>query len=490
MVKASGQIEKELQLLQQRTQEMAEALEPLYEGYLKALGEASKRQLTSAVYHLCTQSYADRFVGLSWQQRNDLQKALQVLSSQIYVQLSEQREQTKKKSRQPQRNDGLAFLQRLLASRASGTVIHASSGSREELRDKLAAIARSESSLDSEDNFSEGSDSEEWEDDVPSAEDDDFEAQFKEISSERIDSDDTVDESATLGSEEFDPEADADEDLDSSESQQGSRFDAGDMDFDVDVPAADERMTLSEEEDLLAALEGLAKRGAKSEETELDEDQPLAPVHLVKQQVLLEKAIQDVFKAVSEATNELLQKADVMPSFPKALMAAASDSHGIGEPINSVPNVVKVSVRVMHGEANLDLDDFEEGRESRRDRSDRHPPSRGRRSRDRSERSSARANRPRERSRSRDRFQESLPPRIIPHEMMEIEALPEFAVVNLQLSEIEFSDPTVSAWRTRVRKELSNLKKLGTRYKKTQRSLETAQAEDAWRASWTAVEDS
>ena len=73
---------------------------------------------------------------------------------------------------------------------------------------------------------------------------------------------------------------------------------------------------------------------------------------------------------------------------------------------------------------------------------------------------------------------------------MEIEALPEFAVVNLQLSEVEFSDPTVSVWRNRVRKELSKLKQLGMRYKKTQRSLETAQAEDAWRSSWTGIDES
>ena len=59
MVKASGQIEKDLAQLVQRTQDMSEVLEPLYDGYLKALGEASKRQLMSAVFHLCTQSYAD-----------------------------------------------------------------------------------------------------------------------------------------------------------------------------------------------------------------------------------------------------------------------------------------------------------------------------------------------------------------------------------------------------------------------------------------------
>ena len=84
MVKASGQIEQELGALQQRTEEMSRALEPLYEGYLKALSEASGRQLMQAAYHLCTQAYPDKFLALSWDQRNQLQKAFQVLSAKIY----------------------------------------------------------------------------------------------------------------------------------------------------------------------------------------------------------------------------------------------------------------------------------------------------------------------------------------------------------------------------------------------------------------------
>jgi len=75
--------------------------------------------------------------------------------------------------------------------------------------------------------------------------------------------------------------------------------------------------------------------------------------------------------------------------------------------------------------------------------------------------------------------------RMMPREIIEIEALPELSAISLRLSEVEFTDPTVSAWRSRLRQKLGDLKKLGMRYKKTQRSLETAQAEDAWRASWT-----
>ena len=164
-----------------------------------------------------------------------------------------------------------------------------------------------------------------------------------------------------------------------------------------------------------------------------------------------------------------------MPSFPKALLAAATDPEGIGEPVNTVPNVVRVSVRVMHGEIKGNPEE----------------------SRDRESESSGLKKDTRRRSHpKRDHAQNfqsaserSRPPRrSMPRDMVEIQTLPELAAINLQLSEIAFSDPTVSAWRTRLRKELSTLKRLGNHYTKTQRSLETAQAEDAWRSSWMAPE--
>ena len=80
--------------------------------------------------------------------------------------------------------------------------------------------------------------------------------------------------------------------------------------------------------------------------------------------------------------------------------------------------------------------------------------------------------------------------RLLPANAIEIEAFPEFAVINLQLSEVEFTDPRVSVWRNRLRKEFASLKQLGTKYQKIQRSLETAKAEDAWRSSWTALDES
>ncbi len=497
MVKASGQIEQDLASLQQKTEQMAEALEPLYQGYLKALSESGKRQLMLAAYHLCTQAYPDRFLVLSWDQRNQLQKGLQAIAAQIYEQLIKQRERSKTASRRSQNQDGLAFLQRLLEARAAGSKSEKgqsdfSTNAQDRYRDDRLA----EGDLDDDDLESDLDDEVLGNDDLD--DDDDFEA---------ID---------------FDPEGFEDSFDGLSESRHRHRGDleADELDFEMEVPAADQRLTIDEEEDLLAALEGLARRSIQlngsghlsgylsgplatpaenlSENEEPGEDQaekeqPLEPIHLVKQQMLLEKSIREVFKTISDEANELLQKANVMPSFPRALMAAAADPRGRGEPMNAVPNVVRVSVRVMHGEAMLDTDEDEDDAPDDQpdDRSERGPE--GRRDRESASRRPHRESDLSSHRKGRGYSSNSpsrRPRRLIPpREMMAIEALPELAAISLRLSEVEFTDPTVSAWRGRLRQKLGELKTLGVRYKKTQRSLETAKAEDAWRASWTVQDD-
>ena len=502
MVKASGQIEQELALLQQKTEQMAEALEPLYEGYLKALGEAGKRQLVLAAYHLCTKAYPDKFLGLSWDKRNQLQNALQKVAAKIQEQLAEQRESAKITSRRSQNHDGLAFLQRLLEARAAGQSKFSSSEGRE--GDELLAEEDSlaEAGLGGEDSYP-ISFSNSFEVEDKGGFEDDFE-----------DADDVMGD--VMGFED-DGLGDSPERL-----RQRADLDEDDLDFEMEVPAADQRLTLNEEEDLLSALEGLARRSiqingpglAPGGSAEGEAEQPLAPIHLAKQQMLLEKSIREVFKAVSEEANELLQKADVMPNFPRALLAAASDSRGMGEPMNTVPNVVRVSVRVMHGETMMedseDEDDEQFGEEpgetgsrrrSMRERLSRKRDPKPDRNFDRRSGQGA-GPRPDQRSDQRPdqrpemRGRSDSPGssarrgrRIMPQDVIEIDALPELAAISLRLSEVEFTDPTVSAWRSRLRQKLGELKKLGMRYKKAQRSLETAQAEDAWRSSWTIRQD-
>ena len=460
---------------------MEQSLKPLYEGYLKALSEASGRQLVMAAYHICTQAYPGKFLGLSLQQRNQLQQDIQALSSGLYDQLMAQHEKAKKSSRRAPQNSGLAFLQRLLDVKSSGAAIIATDGSADSLLEKLSALR-----LPDEDEGADGASSEgdrtghdtgqdtdrdtghDWLEDVPSAEADErpnddniniFESGFetessagdRDFSIENRMREDSSDRAADISGSNADADADSE------------------LAFEMEVPPADERMTLADEDDLLSALEGLARRSAEAEAEEA-EDEPLAPVHLVRQQMLLEKAIRKVLEQISEQANELLQKADIVPRFPKALLSSAAGGREPGEPLNSVPNVFKVSVRVMHGEALMETDE--------EDRPAAERPRRRKQSRESDRRRSPRRPRPQPRRM----------PREMPHELVEIDALPELSMISMQLSEVEFSDHTVSAWRSRIRQEFENLKKLGSRYQKTQRALETAQAEDAWRASWSVRE--
>ncbi len=496
MVKASGQIEQELALLQTQTEQMAEALEPLYEGYLKALSEAGKQQLMMAAYHLCTQAYPDKFLALSWDQRHRLQQALQAIAGQIYQQLTVQRSQAQKMSRQPQQQQGMAFLQRLLAARSAGSGMAMKDRELQDLNDLEEGEGLGDRRSPSTQPNAASAD--------PTAQD---------LTSEDFSNEEPVDEvfsAETLRADLYDDEAFDSIDFEDDGLAETTPSDEDDIDFEMDVPAADQRLTLTEEEDLLAALEGLARRSLQTQETvenASDEiDQPLAPVHLMKQQVLLERAIQDVFSAISEEANTILQKAEVMPNFPKALLAAATDPRGLGEPVNAVPNVVKVSVRVMHGESLIDaneedalndqeLGDIDSEEMVSNDNPRTEPPDqlpeefRPRRDeRRRRESNSRRLDRiasRRDSSRRRTGRSASSMQRVVPRQIQEIDALPDLAAISMRLSEVEFTDSAVSAWRSRLRQKLSDLKKLAGRYKKAQKALETAQAEDAWRASWT-----
>lgn len=57
--------------------------------------------------------------------------------------------------------------------------------------------------------------------------------------------------------------------------------------------------------------------------------------------------------------------------------------------------------------------------------------------------------------------------------------------INLRLSEIEFADPALSASRNQIRNLLAKGKKLHREYQKKQRERSVAEAEAAWRLSWS-----
>jgi hypothetical protein len=62
--------------------------------------------------------------------------------------------------------------------------------------------------------------------------------------------------------------------------------------------------------------------------------------------------------------------------------------------------------------------------------------------------------------------------------------LTKVVAINLRLPEIEFSNPTLSIERDRLRRELERLSKMRQHYRQLKKELASAEAEAAWRATW------
>ena len=56
--------------------------------------------------------------------------------------------------------------------------------------------------------------------------------------------------------------------------------------------------------------------------------------------------------------------------------------------------------------------------------------------------------------------------------------------INLRLSEIEFADINIAAWRDKIRSLNGKLSQLQREYRKKQREVAVMEAESAWRSSW------
>ena len=210
-----------------------------------------------------------------------------------------------------------------------------------------------------------------------------------------------------------------------------------------------------------------------------DEPQgPMQPAQLMRRQILIEKAIRDVLKIVSEKANELLQKAHVMPEVPHALLAATSESERLGHIPMKTPNLVRLAIKILHepDKSRFAKDD---------EQSDLDEDTKVENWSD-SEISAAiiggddmveQDEDDVEDNRSEDSMQM---PRFL-----QLESLPDFVMIHLRLAEIEFAETNVAVWRSRIRKKMAHLKRVGHAYKNAERQLAIAQAEDAWRASWT-----
>lgn len=60
--------------------------------------------------------------------------------------------------------------------------------------------------------------------------------------------------------------------------------------------------------------------------------------------------------------------------------------------------------------------------------------------------------------------------------------------LQLRLGELEFNDPILMRWRNRLRELANNTQDLTRKYRKCQHKRSVAEAQDAWRSSWTSEE--
>ncbi len=458
---ALKQIEQELAALDNTTREVAEELDGLYRQYLAALGQATRQQLILASYYLCTQAYPDRFLTLSVGQRQALQKELRQVGDQAESQINLQR----KLARVLVAQMDLIGLASQLADHEADPQTH-----------------QTGESTDSSD------------------------VDLAESGSDAVAADSPTADGAELSS--ATPGADSAESQDSEEAAEA---------------AQDEGRDQSEEDD--DDDDGERPRIITLSAADLDlVDQPLTPMVLAKRHVMLEQGLREVLQSTSKAANYLLQQAEILPKLPEALLAAAVEEEPRADSPLGQPNLINLLVETVEGqfrdpttpeaEADSDSDSGSEAdSESESETADDRPSpldprqfGRDRTSADSSDgleddyddmdsdadsdddgytymtfeadddssefESESEAD---DRRRSAGRGSRS---------HRRTANVTHLVALQLRLTEIEFTDSTTSAWRSKLRAKLMKLKKLAQLYKRKQRQRAIAEAEAAWRACW------
>ena len=232
------------------------------------------------------------------------------------------------------------------------------------------------------------------------------------------------------------------------------------------------------QEKLLAEIQTLIGNSEPLNVEDSDDEPtgPMQPAQLMRRQILIEKAIRDVLKTVSEKANDILQQANVMPEIPKTLLGSASGSERLGHMPMKTPNLVRLAIKVMHEPEKDGFEDNDEAPDSEDETQSNEWP-------DESEISAAiiaQESPAEEDSEEQENFPADSMPRFL-----QLESLPDFVMIHLRLSEIEFAETNVAVWRSRIRKKMGRLKQVGHAYKDAERQLAISQAEEAWRASWT-----
>lgn len=89
MARAIEQIERDIAALEKSANKLFAELSSAYTTYCQALGQATRQQLILASYQVCTQGYPKQFLSLSFDRKQQLQRAIRQLGQSAAAQLLE-----------------------------------------------------------------------------------------------------------------------------------------------------------------------------------------------------------------------------------------------------------------------------------------------------------------------------------------------------------------------------------------------------------------
>ena len=158
----------------------------------------------------------------------------------------------------------------------------------------------------------------------------------------------------------------------------------------------------------------------------------------------LEQAITEALRQLSRQANQLLQRYGVLPPIPiEVTLEAAGKAEDSARSITGAPNLLSALVEIEAEESEPSAQPTHQ-----RETAFKEP-------------------------RSGDAVLAGVATGIL------------ITTIYLRLGEIEFADPTVTGWRSQIRKLCARLASLEQDVAKKQRERIIAQAEAAWRASWS-----
>ncbi|PSN11381.1 hypothetical protein C7293_24515 [filamentous cyanobacterium CCT1] len=306
MVRPVEIIRKDLNALEGATATLAEEFSQLYATYLSVLGQAMRRQVIMATYHLCTQVYPEDFLALTVSDRTRLQQAMQNLGRKAQ-----------------------GWLQQLMEPQPAAAEVDLSQRLNPEDLNRLEAalVSLTQSGEAGEDSAElQVGDDEGGEDD--------------EGGDEAI-----AGETAAAVS---DPSPSTLEDVSSESGLEPDR----DREADTEAESA----TGIDPKALMQSVI-MAAMANEVEETFSDRPfmgDPLTPALVAKHHLILEQMIRAVLDRASKKANNLLRQAKVIPDLPESVLDVASDADGV-VPRGRVPNVLNVLV-AMAGDVAAELE--------------------------------------------------------------------------------------------------------------------------------------